>query len=236
MYSGSMNDVKVISLGGSLVMPDTVDADFIREFKSAIDGYLSDDHDRKLIIVVGGGKLARRYQDAYRKIVNGPLNDEADWIGITATYLNAQLLKAVFGDHCRDEVVKDPTAVSSFEGRILIGAGWKPGFSTDNDAVILADRFGADTLINVTNIAKVFTADPDVDKTAKPIDKISWEGFRAIIGNEWKPGANAPFDPVAAKLASEIGLKVISADGSDIENLKAILNGRPFTGTTIGPV
>jgi hypothetical protein len=30
-----------------------------------------------------------------------------------------------------------------FSGRVLMAAGWKPGFSTDYDAVVLAERFGA---------------------------------------------------------------------------------------------
>ena len=130
-----MKDVKVISLGGSLVMPESIDVDFISKFRSIVEDYLSKNSNRRLIIVVGGGKLARRYQEAYRKILDRPSDSEADWIGITATYLNAQLLKAVFENHCLEHVVKDPTAVETFNGRILIGAGWKPGFSTDNDAV-----------------------------------------------------------------------------------------------------
>ena len=230
-----MKDVKVISLGGSLVMPDSIDEDFIKRFRSTVDMYLAENENRKLIIVVGGGKLARRYQEAYRRIIVGATNDEADWIGITATYLNAQLLRAVFENHCSEPVVKDPTAAPSLSGRILIGAGWKPGFSTDNDAVILAEKFGSHLVINLTNIQKVYTADPEIDETATPIDHISWKDYRAIVGDEWKPGANAPFDPVAAKLASEIGLTVISAEGGNFSNFKAILDGKPFTGTTIGP-
>lgn len=217
-------------------MPDSIDVDFIKRFKSAVDKYLAENENRKLIIVVGGGKLARRYQEAYREILDTSTDYEADWIGITATYLNAQLLMAVFRIYCEEPVIKDPTADISFNGRILIGAGWKPGFSTDNDAVILAEKFGAPMLINLTNIKKVYTADPEIDKTATPIDHILWKDFRSIVGDEWKPGANAPFDPVAAKLASEIGLTVISAQGGNISNFEAILNGRPFTGTTIGPV
>jgi len=78
--------------------------------------------------------------------------DEADWLGITATKMNAQLLKAIFSGLCTQEVINDPTAPIEFSGRILVASGWKPGFSTDTDAVYLAERFGAKTIINLSNI------------------------------------------------------------------------------------
>jgi uridylate kinase len=116
---------------------------------------------------------------------------------------------------------------------VLVAAGWKPGFSTDYDAVLLAERFGAQMLINLSNIEKVYTADPRTDKNARPIDKITWADFRAMVGDEWVPGKNVPFDPVASRHAEKIGLKVICAAGKDLDNLKKILNDEDFTGTTI---
>ncbi|HPX48081.1 MAG TPA: UMP kinase, partial [Treponemataceae bacterium] len=116
---------------------------------------------------------------------------------------------------------------------ILVAAGWKPGFSTDNDAVYLAERFDAQTVINLSNIAKVYTDDPRNNPEATPIDSISWADFRKIVGDEWIPGKNVPFDPVASIHAQKAGISVICAAGRDIENLSAILDGKPFTGTTI---
>ena len=134
-----------------------------------------------------------------------------------------------------DKVVTDPTSDFSFTGRVLVAAGWKPGFSTDFDAVILAERFQADTVINLSNIAQVFTDDPRKNPEAVPIEKIGWKGFRDIVGHEWIPGKNVPFDPVASKKASEIPLRVIMASGRDLYNLKMILSDKNFHGTLIGP-
>ena len=106
-------------------------------------------------------------------------------------------------------------------------------FSTDNDAVLLAERFNAPTVINLSNIAKVYTDDPRTNPEAKPIDTISWADFRAIVGDEWVPGKNVPFDPIASLHAQIAGISVICAAGRDIENLRNILDGKPFTGTTI---
>ena len=159
--------------------------------------------------------------------------DAADWIGIMATRLNAQFVKASFGDLCKEAVVTDPTAAKAFTGSILLAAGWKPGFSTDNDAVLLAEKFGAKTVVNLSNIEKVYTDDPRKNPDATPIDEISWADFRKIVGDEWTPGKNCPFDPIASKKAQELGLKVICAGGKNLENIKAILEDRDYVGTTI---
>ncbi len=225
--------VTVLSVGGSIVAPDNPDAEFLTAFAALVRAWLAEDNARKLILVVGGGGPARSYQGAYRNIVGEAADEQADWIGIMATRLNAQLLKAIFADICPSDVVYDPTKVDVFTGRVLVAAGWKPGFSTDNDAVLLAERFSAKTVINLSNIAKVYTDDPRKNPEAKPIDEIGWKEFRAIVGDEWVPGKNVPFDPVASMHAQKAGLTVICAAGRDIDNLRAILDGKPFTGTTI---
>ena len=226
----------VISLGGSIVAPAAPDSDFLSAFIELAREYLALSPERRLILVVGGGGLARTWQRAYRES-GGPCddNDAQDWIGIMATRLNAQLVKALLGPLCPQDVVTDPTSLSLFMGRVLVAAGWKPGFSTDYDAVLLAERFDASRLLNLSNIAKVYTADPRVYPSASPIDAISWSDFLAIVGDEWIPGKNLPFDPVAAHRAAELRLSVVCASGRDLDNLRRILEGESFVGTLIGP-
>lgn len=226
--------VTVISLGGSIVAPEGVDSEFLSAFRALVGEELGADEKRRFIFVVGGGGPARAWQNAYRSVCADAADDQADWIGIMATRLNAQLLKAVMGDWCTQEVVIDPTQVGPFVGRVLVAAGWKPGFSTDYDAVLLAERFQADRVINLSNIAKVYTDDPRKNPEAKPIDRISWAGFRAIVGEEWTPGKNVPFDPVASRHAAKIGLQVVCAAGKNLPNLRRLLKGESFEGTTIG--
>ena len=225
--------VTVLSLGGSIVAPDNPDTEFLASFEKLVREWLAEDNSRKLILVVGGGGPARSYQKAFRAVSPNSSDDQADWIGIMATRLNAQLLKAIFADICPGDVVYDPTKVDVFTGRIIVAAGWKPGFSTDNDAVLLAERFSANTVINLSNIAKVYTDDPRTNPEAKPIDSITWADFRKIVGDEWVPGKNVPFDPIASLHAQKAGLSVICAAGRDIDNLREILDGRKFTGTMI---
>ncbi len=225
--------VTVLSLGGSIVAPENPDTEFLSSFVSLVRTWLAEDNARKLILVVGGGGPARSYQKAFRTVCPNAPDDQADWIGIMATRLNAQLLKAIFMDICLVDVIYDPTKVDLFTGKILVAAGWKPGFSTDNDAVLLAERFSATTVINLSNIEKVYTDDPRTNPDAKPIDSISWADFRKIVGDEWVPGKNVPFDPVASMHAQKAGISVVCAAGRDIENLRAILDGKKYNGTLI---
>lgn len=228
----------VISLGGSILVPDAPDTGLIAAYRDLLTDYCAQDG-RRCIIIVGGGGPARRYQGAYRELCAahgaGPDSASQDWIGIMATRLNAELFRHALGTLCSDPVVTDPSAELSFTGQVLVGAGWKPGFSTDFDAVMLAERYGADTVVNLSNIAQVYTADPKLDPNARPLERVSWQEFLAIVGEDWTPGSNLPFDPVATRRASERGLRVIAANGRDLENTRAILTGAPFTGTTIGP-
>ena len=229
--------VKVISLGGSIVAPDKVDTEFLKELHSLIKKYLEEDISRKLILVIGGGGPARAYQKAYREIADSPSSDKQDWIGIAATRLNGELLNSVFAEYCNNTVVTDPTAVKEFNGRILVAAGWKPGFSTDFDAVLLAEKFNAKTVINLSNISKVYSEDPKINPAAVPLDKMNWDDFKKLVGEEWIPGKNVPFDPIATKKAAELGMQIVVAGGKDIKNLDLILQDKleEMEGTLIGP-
>lgn len=225
----------VLSLGGSIVAPDQVDVPFLRLFKERITGFLNRHEDHRLIMVIGGGGPARQYQDALRSLAGDAPPEQQDLVGIAATRLNAELVRGLFLPYGDNPLVTDPTADFTFEGRVLVGAGWKPGFSTDFDAVCLAERYEATTVVNLSNITQVYTADPAKDPDAKPLTHISWAEFRKMVGDTWNPGANVPFDPIAARKAMELGLTVIVASGRNLDTVEAILEERAdFPGTTIG--
>lgn len=228
-----MNSTKVVSLGGSLVSPNTVDVVFLSHFKRIVEQWLTADPCRKLIIVTGGGAPARLYQEAGRTLVPAIGNDDLDWIGIAATKLNAQLVKRLLGSLCVEEVVENPSIATFDNGRVLVGAGWKPGFSSDYDAALLAHRFGATQMINLSNISHVYSADPKKDSSATPLETITWQELQTLVGDVWTPGSNLPFDPIAAKFAREHKLTVVVAAGANVPNIKAILDDEPFVGTTI---
>ena len=230
-------NTKVLSLGGSIVAPEKPDTQFLGEFVRMTREWISSSEENRLVLVVGGGAPARIYQNAYTEtctlLQTSPSEVAADWIGIMATRINAQLVKAVFGELCENDVVYNPTEEINFKGKVLVASGWKPGFSSDNDAVLLAKKFGANTVVNLSNIEKVFTDDPKKNPEAKPLDEISWKEFRAMVGDEWTPGKNVPFDPIASREAESANLTVICSAGKNIENTRRILHGESYVGTTI---
>ena len=116
---------------------------------------------------------------------------------------------------------------------VVVGAGWKPGWSTDYDAALLAKRFGVKTVVNLTNTDLIYDKDPRKFKNAKPIPHMTWDDVLRVVGKKWNPGMNTPFDPVAAKLAKKLNLTVVSCHGENLKNLDNILNGKNFVGTII---
>lgn len=221
----------VISLGGSLVAPEEIDAVFIKNFRDLIIGYARKGF--KFIIVCGGGKTARKYQGAAKSITRISKED-ADWLGILATRINAFLLKSVFGEFVCPNIIENPLGKIDFGKKvILFSGGWKPGRSTDYLSVLLAKRFGADKILNLTNIDYVYDKDPKKFKDAKRIKNIHWKEFRKLIPKKWSPGLNAPFDPIASKEAEKTGLEVAILNGKKLKNIENYLNGKNFIGTLI---
>lgn len=220
----------IISLGGSLINPGEVDVGFLKKFKALIEDRVT--HGDRFIIVTGGGKICRQYQTALAKIRKTTVTD-LDWIGTHTTRFNAQLVRLMFNQLAYKEIVLDPGQKVKTTAPILIGAGWKPGHSSDYDAVELAKTYGARTIINLSNIDYAYTKDPRKFKDAQKIETISWNEFQKIVGTKWNPGLNVPFDPIASKLASQAHLKVIITNGKNVPNLKKILEGKKFVGTTI---
>ncbi|GAG25334.1 unnamed protein product, partial [marine sediment metagenome] len=129
-------------------------------------------------------------------------------------------------------IISDPTEKINFKKKILFAGGWKPGWSTDYDAVLLAKNLCVNEIINITNTDYVYDKDPNKFKDAKPIKEISWKKFRKLVGDRWKAGLCMPFDPIAVKEAEKLKLKVIVL-GKDLKNLKNFLNNKKFEGTII---
>ena len=220
----------VVSVGGSLIVPDGIDTNFLTRFKALILEKVQ--RGFTFSIIAGGGKTARRYQEAAHVVT--PLSrQDLDWIGIHATRLNAQLLRNIFVGYAHQQVIKNPTIDIEADEPIIIAAGWQPGCSTDYDAVLMAKNLGATRLVNLSNIDYVYDSDPKKNPSAKKIEKISWAEFRKVIPEEWSPGLSSPFDPIAAKEAEAIQLEVAIINGAALEEFSHYLDGKPFIGTII---
>src|SRR3989344_4259759 len=169
-----MRKTIVLSLGGSLICPNGYDFDFLKKFKKLAENYIKKNY--KFIIICGGGKLARNFQEIASK--SSKLNnEELDWLGIYATKINAHIVKSIF-DNCAEEfVVSNPTKKLNFKKNVLIAAGWLPGWSTDYDAVLLAKNLGIKEIINMSNVDYVYYKDPKKYRDAKKIERINWKNY-----------------------------------------------------------
>lgn len=225
----------VMSVGGSLIVPNGgIDTDFLSKLNSFVRKQLAQNQNRQFFLVIGGGSVSRHYRDAGRDVIGHELTrDDLDWLGIHATKLNAHLIRTIFRDIAHPYIIKHYEIIRKVSEPVVVAAGWKPGWSTDYDAVLLCEDYNIKTIINLSNISQVYDKDPNKFQDAKPIDKISWNDFQKLVGDEWIPGMHAPFDPVAAQKAQESEVKVVVLNGHDFENIEKYFRDEEFVGTVI---
>ena len=221
----------VFSLGGSLVVPEEIDVPFLASFKAFVEASVS--QGEKFMIVVGGGRTCRKYQQAAREVADVSKED-LNWIGIYSLRLNAELIRHIFENLAHGAVVNHPDEISAdVSAPIIIGGAHTPGTSSDFNAVEFAEKAGARQIVNLSNIDYVYTKDPKKFPDAEKIEGISWSEYRKLIPTEHDPGLNTPFDPIASKKAQELGLEVAIMNGKDLDNLRNYLVGAAFRGTVI---
>lgn len=235
----------VVSLGGSIMYPDQIDAAYLKKFKKFVEKYLR--RGKKFVIVAGGGKISRRYQEAAAKITKVS-NEDKDWLGIHATRVNAHLLRTIFREVADPVVLDSRHKMKRLIYPVTIASGWRPGWSTDFIAVALALDFGAGEAVIAGKPSHVFpirsrgalraiaasngTSDKDLDKT-KPFTDLTWRKYRKLIPQKWIPGFHSPVDPVAARLAEKKGIAAIVLNGKNLKNFGNLLEGKEFQGTII---
>jgi uridylate kinase len=204
--------MNIIKYGGSKVSPtpETRDDSFIDSLIDLTRKY----SEQEFMIIIGGGALAGKKQadepDAD--------NDRKDWLGIEATWENAQYVIKRFQSSgiekvCPD-VIKDPTQKTAGY-RIYFAGGWKPGNSTDYVTMTLAVTYGAEKVIKISDFEVVKDLSPlevkDLSKEernqrlaeAEDLPEATWQKMVNLVGTEWVPRLNTPLDPLAAKLGLE---------------------------------
>lgn len=223
----------IVALGGSIIIPSKGELNilFLKKFRKFILEFVRNGY--QFVIITGGGATARSYQRASRKIARLSFED-MDWLGIHATRINAHLLRTIFREAAYPTILDSPYKPFKTKKPIIIASGWRPGWSTDYIAILLAKRFNSKQIIDAGNIPFVFTKDHNKYKNAKPIKQTTWRNYQNLIGRRWAPGMPSPIDPIAAKEARRSGIDAIVIDGRDLKNFKKVLLGKPYRGTFIG--
>ncbi len=224
-------DKVVISIGGSVLVPDEDDANYMKKLASILKE-LSATH--KLFVVTGGGKIARYYISFGRALSA----DERylDELGIEVTRLNARLLIKALGHHVyqKPAVNIDNAEQAGWNHPIVVMGGTAPGHTTDAVSAMLADRVGAVRLVNATSVDGVYDSDPKKNDNAKKFDRMSYEQLRGVSSKEHdRAGPTVIFDPDGAKIILKAKIPLLVCHGRDLDTLKNAISGKEFNGTMV---
>jgi len=222
----------VVSIGGSVLAPGDPDAAYVKRLAVEL---ASLSESVKLFVVTGGGRVARAYIEAGRAL--GAAEPILDGLGIQATRINARLLMAALG---MTDVTRIPHSVkeavdAAKSHRILVMGGTDPGHTTDAVAAELAVAVAAKRIVNATSVDGVYTADPAKDRTAKRLERASYDDLIRLSGEAHaKAGPSIVFDPMAARVVAKARIPLAVVGGRDLEALRNAILGKPFLGTRVG--
>ncbi len=220
----------VVALGGSIMYPDEIHISFLKKFKNFI--LKRAEKGNRFIIIVGGGRVARVYQEAAHKI-SKVSDEDKDWLGIHSTRANAQLLRTIFRDVADPVVIDSSDKMKTLKYPVTIASGWRPGWSTDYISIAIAEHFKIKEAVIAGKPSHVYDKDPHKYGDAKELHRLTWKEYRKLIPAKWKPGLHSPVDPVGAKLAENKGIAAIIVDGKDLGNFGKMLSGKEFKGSII---
>jgi len=224
----------VISIGGSILAPDGADYEYINKFSSVIRE-LAKNNENKIGIVVGGGKVARKYIESARKF--GANEFFSDLIGINATQLNAGILIAALCDISNLEPCQTIMEAEREmrNNSVVIMGGTHPGHTTDCVAAMLAEYANADVFVIATSADFVYTKDPRKYEDAKKLERLSFDDLIKISGQvPMGAGSSTVVDLVAANIMKRSKIKTIVLHAADVENLKSAILGKTFVGSIVG--
>jgi uridylate kinase len=221
----------VLSLGGSLIIPNEINLEYLKKFKKII---LKNLKNYKFVIVCGGGSIARKYIYALRKM--GLNHMFQGFAGISATRMNARFMSYFF-KHDQEKGI--PHKLSELKEDIsksnIIFCGsleYSPKQTSDSTAAQIAG-FLKCSFANLTNVNGLYNKNPKEHKDAKLIKEISWNEFEKMANKlKYEPGQHFVLDQTASKIIKKNKTTTYIL-GNNINQLDNLLNGKKFIGTKI---
>jgi uridylate kinase len=226
----------VIKIGGSLLFNDKeqINTKLILNYTKTIRSMFGKKSTNSCAIVVGGGKIARKYISASRTFKISESN--SDILGIEVAKLNAQLIINALGEDAFPTpvaTIQDFAEIRTLTNKIIVCGGFQPGQSTNAVAALLAEISAADKLINLTDVEGVYTSDPETNTEAKLLDKMDINEFYLLIaGKKSKAGSYPLFDCTAANIVRRSKIPLQFINGFKVENLEKAISGQKI-GTLI---
>jgi uridylate kinase len=224
-------EVIVISLGGSLIIPEDVDTPFLQSFKKVL---LKNIKKYNFIVICGGGSLARKYINSLK--ISGKGTDFQSFAGIAATRTNARFLSYFFGYNQEKGIPHTMKEVEKYiKNNSIVFCGaleYKPHQTSDSTSAEIANHFNS-IFINLTDVSGLFDKNPKEHKNARFISKISWENFDKMASSiKFTPGQHFVLDQSASKIIKKYKIPTYIL-GKDMKQLDNLLKGKKFKGTII---
>lgn len=227
----------VIKLSGRIFsLSDNHDQDsnnYYTIFKQYSDVLINLTHNAQLIVITGGGSIARLYIKFARKL--GLDEASLDLLGIAISRVNAKLLIASLGNYAYPEIPQSLDDVGRFieSNKIIVSGGLHPGQSTNATSALIAEKTRASEFINATDVKGIYNSDPRKNNNAQLFEKIELGKLLTLLLKESSmAGEYDLLDIVSLKVIerSKIRTKVILSDPKNISNA---IQGRNYIGTEV---
>ncbi|MHC1681180.1 MAG: UMP kinase [Methanomassiliicoccales archaeon] len=224
-------DKVVVSLGGSVIVPDDNDDAFLKRFSEMISS-LCDRY--QIYLVCGGGKIARYYIKVGRNL--GLPEPDLDEMGILSTRINAALVAYSLGETSVGKVPTDILEAHRLEkkGMVVVMGGTVPGHTTDAVSAMLAKEVKAVRIINGTSVDAAYTADPRKYPNAERLSRITHQQLYELVNvGLHGAGPSNVFDRLGAQVARDNHIDICIVDGRDLDEMRAAIEGKPIKGTVV---
>ena len=227
--------VVIISLGGSLIIPNKINIEFLNQFKKTL---LKNQKKFKFVIICGGGKTARTYIQGLEQT---KLNSKKkillqSYLGIASTRLNARFMAHFFGDDAHQGIPHNMKQIKNLlrlHNFVFCGAlRYSKDQTSDSTSAKLAKYFKTQ-FINLTNVKGLYEKNPKKFRSAKFIPEISYKNFLKMAKQiPFTPGQHFVLDQKAAKIIKKHKITTYII-GNDVKQLDNLLNHKHFIGTKI---
>ncbi|MEK6910734.1 MAG: hypothetical protein AABW82_03090 [Nanoarchaeota archaeon] len=223
--------ITVISLGGSLIIPDKINYSFLHKFKSTLNKF---SRTHRFVVVCGGGEIARKYISSLTK--EHKTKYEISQAGIRATRMNALFMTQFFGKEANSHLPRDMKEVKEeLEKNKVVFCGalrYVPNSTSDCTAAKIAHFLKTD-FINMTNTQGLYSSNPLTNKKAKFIPYENWKDFeKRALKIPYHSGQHFVLDQNASTIIRKHKITTYII-GQKLINLENILKSKKFTGTTI---
>ena len=187
-------------------------------------------------LVIGGGNFWRGVKDGADKMQRS----HGDAMGMLATVMNsiavadalekagaeARVLTAVEMNKFAEYFTRDTANRYLNEGKVVIfaaGTG-NPYFSTDTGAVLRGVEIEADAILMAKNVDAIYSADPNLDPTAKRYSRLTYD---RVLAEHLKAT-----DSTAMTLAMDNEMPMVCFALNPPENIVRVVCGEEI-GTTV---